>query len=474
VATALAFRFPLGEYHATAWDRAVNTGESEWPPSAWRIVRALLSTWHTRCPQLDANAVERVVRSLAVDPPTYLLPDATPSHTRHYLPGVGYTATVRDTAYTLAPRLQLDPQAQVVVLWPTLDLDPDDRHALGALLKALPYLGRADSVCEATLLEPSEVPGIDEHWSVPADSGDELRVLVPMPQVTREQLEVTPDAMRKARRLVPEGARWQGYRRGVVPDGVAVQRPLVTPTAVRWALGGAVETRDRQGVQATSGLRRSVLGVVRARGLDTSDHAWLLAGGHGQTGVSDRHRHAHWLWFTSPDRVDTVREVALWVTDGIPAELLGAVLGIGRLARFVDPPKGYVAASVHLQSVGQVEQVLPDLAASSRRWATRTPMLTDRHPKRRRTVDEFVRRELERELSYRDWEGVPAPALVAVHVHEAWDRESIRQYRRYRWNESMAERRRGFHVTFEVDRAVRGPVSLGALSHLGFGLFEPV
>jgi hypothetical protein len=53
MAVAMGFEFPLGEYHATPWDRAVNSGDSEWPPSPWRIVRALLSVWHTRCPDLD-------------------------------------------------------------------------------------------------------------------------------------------------------------------------------------------------------------------------------------------------------------------------------------------------------------------------------------------------------------------------------------------------------------------------------------
>ena len=109
MAVAVRFRFPLGEYHATPWDRAVNSGDSEWPPSPWRILRALLSTWHTRCPNLNAETVDHVVGKLAANLPAYLLPDVQPSHTRHYLPGVGHTEVSRDTAYTLAPRLQLRP-----------------------------------------------------------------------------------------------------------------------------------------------------------------------------------------------------------------------------------------------------------------------------------------------------------------------------------------------------------------------------
>jgi CRISPR-associated protein Csb2 len=46
----LALRFPLGRYHATPWDRSANEGTTEWPPSPWRLLRALVATWYTRCP----------------------------------------------------------------------------------------------------------------------------------------------------------------------------------------------------------------------------------------------------------------------------------------------------------------------------------------------------------------------------------------------------------------------------------------
>ncbi|MFZ2345189.1 MAG: type I-U CRISPR-associated protein Csb2, partial [Candidatus Microthrix parvicella] len=52
--------FPLGRYHATPWDRHVNEGAVEWPPSPWRMVRALIAVWHDRCPELDQADVVQV------------------------------------------------------------------------------------------------------------------------------------------------------------------------------------------------------------------------------------------------------------------------------------------------------------------------------------------------------------------------------------------------------------------------------
>ncbi|MDN5797027.1 MAG: type I-U CRISPR-associated protein Csb2 [Intrasporangium sp.] len=474
MAVCVELRFPLGEYHATAWDRAVNSGEAEWPPSAWRILRALLSTWHLRCPALDADGVEQALALLARQPPSYRLPATSVSHTRHYLPGPEFTAVKRDTAYTLAPRVQIDPNDVVLVLWPELELDPDSRHVLGSLLKALPYLGRAESVCAARLLETHEHPDLDESWTVPADEADGLRVLVPQAGVTRRQLEVTPDAMRKARRLLPEGARWQPYRRGRPDDRHPASPHVAQPTCLRWAVGGPVAIRSINGILAAGGLRSSVLWLMHHHGTDTAHRAWSIAGPHNDRDATHRHEHAHWLWLGCPHtrRSTSVVEVALWVPHGIDQELLPSVLGVRSLAKLVEPPKGYIPAPIHLQAMGQANQVLPQLATSAKRWVSQTPLLTDRHRKQNHDPAAFVRREIVRELSFRDWPGGPVQ-LESCEIQGNPTDLDVKSFRRYRPNEVMSKRRPGWRVAIELDRPVRGPVALGALSHFGFGLFRP-
>ena len=43
--------FPGGRYHATPWGRHVNEGVAEWPPSPWRLLRALVAVWKRTCPE---------------------------------------------------------------------------------------------------------------------------------------------------------------------------------------------------------------------------------------------------------------------------------------------------------------------------------------------------------------------------------------------------------------------------------------
>ena len=90
MSVALAFSFPAGSYHGSPWHVAANAGESEWPPSPWRIVRALLATWHTRCPELDEGEVGSVIELLTGELPEYWVPTASPSQTRHYMPQTDY------------------------------------------------------------------------------------------------------------------------------------------------------------------------------------------------------------------------------------------------------------------------------------------------------------------------------------------------------------------------------------------------
>ena len=44
----IKLNFPAGRMHATPWGRHVNEGAVEWPPSPWRILRALVATWHLK------------------------------------------------------------------------------------------------------------------------------------------------------------------------------------------------------------------------------------------------------------------------------------------------------------------------------------------------------------------------------------------------------------------------------------------
>lgn len=145
--TRLQLRFPGRRYHATPWDAHVNEGQVEWPPSPWRLLRALLSTGFTKRgwpPEGPPPAARRLIERLASQPPVIWLPPVTLAHSRHYVEAGPKKPLILDTW------ANVDGGA-LEVAWP-VDLEPEARAILADLAVDLGYLGRAESWVSAGLL----------------------------------------------------------------------------------------------------------------------------------------------------------------------------------------------------------------------------------------------------------------------------------------------------------------------------------
>ena len=146
----LKLTFPGGRYHATPWGRHVNEGVPEWPPSPWRLLRALVAVWKRTLPDIPDDQVRRILWRLTA-PPVFRLPRHRVAHTRHYLPwekkGPADKTLVFDTFVAVG---RTDP---LYVHWPDADLPDDDRTVLARLLAHLSSLGRAEGWVEAILTD---------------------------------------------------------------------------------------------------------------------------------------------------------------------------------------------------------------------------------------------------------------------------------------------------------------------------------
>jgi len=184
--TVLELRFPAGRYHATPWGRHVNEGAVEWPPSPWRIVRALVATWYLKA-RKDEEIPERTIRALAdalSQPPVFRLPRATTAHTRHYMP---YNEGKNEkTTKVFDTFVQLPVRDAILVAW-DVALPAEQLAALQTLVERLGYFGRAESLVEARVLRG--VTGIELN-AAPLTEGTPLppnteliRLLAPMTPV---------------------------------------------------------------------------------------------------------------------------------------------------------------------------------------------------------------------------------------------------------------------------------------------------
>lgn len=168
----LSLRFPGRRYHATPWGSHVNEGQIEWPPSPWRLLRALIAVgyasgeWDGSGPDPLAR---RLLEKLAGVLPQYRLPPAVGAHSRHYMP-LGVLDKGREkTTLVFDTWAQVD-EGELFVSWDT-DLDVDERTLLKRLADKLGYLGRSESWVVAQLLpEDARTP---EPNCVPCTAADE-------------------------------------------------------------------------------------------------------------------------------------------------------------------------------------------------------------------------------------------------------------------------------------------------------------
>ncbi len=180
----LAFRFLAGRYHATPWGNHVNEGHVEWPPSPWRILRALLCTGFTKLGWREDDipgGAREIVEKLATTLPSYQLPtQVNTAHTRHYMPVRGKTARVLDAF------IRLSPDDPLLVHWPA-ELSAHALDVLKNLCTNMGYLGRAEAWVDASVVDYDALASNctpTPEGAPPNPGGEQFTLLAPIAQQT--------------------------------------------------------------------------------------------------------------------------------------------------------------------------------------------------------------------------------------------------------------------------------------------------
>lgn len=484
----LQFRFLAGRYHGTDWQHAHNEGVPEWPPSPWRVLRALVSSAFLQ--ELERERVESLLLKLS-GLPSYRLPSATPGHTRHFMPDTGdpnqKRAKVFD-AFVAVDGGARNPQP-LTMAWP-VDLSSNERALLTRLCLRIPYLGRAESWTEATVVDVS-----GDDWDCvpgqPSERGHSTTLLAPTPadelaawSATRAKPKKGADWPRTlwdvlsidAARYRSEGwssvpgtrlVRYQFARRPLAIPTIAapLRRPRDRPTVARYAIRAPVLPRVQDALSVADRLRVAVMSQSRRIVGD----ARPVFSGHAD--VSTNHHHAMYLCASddprNAGRIDTLiisakagferEDIAalqsvrrIWGREGSDLELI--LLGVGQAEDF-----------------GGLNAPHSKLLGRSRVWQSVTPFIPTRFPKTVRgaqkdSVEEQILVACDRLL------GV-APAKVTP----VGDRAEWAAFGRRRRN---GKGRRGpdwpLGARLEFATPVRGPIALGFGAHFGLGLFEAV
>lgn len=468
MAVVIDATFPFGYVHATPWGTHVNEGAVEWPVSPWRLLRGLVATWKTRLPDLSDERVLPVFEALA-SPPAIRMDPRTESSIRTYLPAEGHRhgAAKPDTDLVVDAFAAVTPGTGLAYLWPA-ELSSDQQHVLGALVAALPYLGRAESVCEASVrFERDERGG----WTDPTPdaSGIGRRVLVPAQPFDLSELCMRIPDMRRGGRLVPAGADWIRYEVAeALPESPrpAARRPRgPVRHAARLALSGPEPVSVRQTLVVAEVLRRAAMSTYGSLGGGGASE--VLAGKDANGKPLQGNRHAHWVPIDADG--DGLLDTALvWSTDGFGRREVAA-LGAIRQLRFHrgdgmrDGRRLDVGLELVADHLSDRRLRLDGLVGASAHWRSATPFLPQRH-RARDDIDIWLHNCVARDLVAR---GIDAAFELVPDQSTSWG-----SFRRYRRQERLHQARPGFGFDLRFEREVSGPISIGALSHFGMGRFE--
>jgi CRISPR-associated protein Csb2 len=456
--------------------------------------------------------LQEILAALASEPPSYDLPRAVHAHSRHFMPipkGRSATTTLVVDAFA-----RLDVEAELVMLWPDLEL-PDRLHPLlDGLLDRVGYLGRAESWVEARRfadgsarancvpLNGSE-PATDSAEVSGEDARELVELLVPRPPedyaAFRDHLleglaarGLKPAERRKLERTLPwdwldalrletsdlqsagwsrpPAARVQSYLR---PEGILQPRaevatpptrPSLLPTTARFALYGRPLPRLEDAVKVGEALRAALLSrASRALGDEPPPSVFT---GH-RSGEDNEHRHAYYLPEDS-DGDGLIDHLVVHADEGFGEVEEQALAALRKLwLRSGEAEWQVVPEAVEARET--LAEATP-LLGTGTTWTSVTPYLHPWFVKKRFTVEDQLRRE----CALRDLPGIEEAEPVESVPIGGRERRPI-HFHRFRAKRGLTQPdTHGSFWRLTFTEPVSGPLALGFSCHFGLGLFRPL
>lgn len=494
--------FPLGRFHATPWRvNPFDDPHGEWPPSPWRLVRAITARWYQWAREADKEPKQAELEELqvALCRSTYafhLPADARKgSPLRQYHPtDFGWRPAEKKKAGTRSYGTSLVqdnywsvPSAAPV--WWFIESElwrPDLVAVLEQCLSRMTYLGRAETFTCIRFAESQEVVPHVNCTLIKERRAGAVPLLMPLDSATRADIERTTDDPESVKRTVPPGTRILYAVRPPHPVARERRRPTVNRPdchLMQFALGWNVSPDPRAIVRLTSRFRGAVLRELLRLKTGDASATWTRVGRDVRESIADMagkdandeplkgHRHTEFLaWCKDgqPTRLVVWRDSRAFDADEQESILLAA----SRDVSWAAAGSGADEWKVRLVPLDRDVPVPPGFdGLASVVWESVTPYVPPRHHLRggKEREGESMAEQIQREVQRRgvaeavEVEFVGPPIWVSVHVT-----------RREAEKRAFIGDRRGQVVRLRFPSPVGGPIRLGHSSSFGLGLFRPI
>ena len=481
----ITISFLNGAYHATPWGKHVNEGVPEWPPSIWRLIRAIIAIWKSIVPELPDESVWPILKKLAYVLPHYNIPDASLTHTRHYMPQKDKPTLIMDTRIVTGDK-------PIHIIWEGITLNTGELEILDRILKNLHYFGRAESWCRCSTSTDKHVHNcspINEQGH--PENSELVRILVPKPDVefldinkpktgntNLKAISITTNELQDSNYLDPPGGRWVWYYR---PQNCFVgSRKQDTTTShlnnitlVRYAVVGSVRPTIKDTLRVGDLARTACMSIYGKK--MNKQTSGIFSGKDPQGKPLTNHIHASYLptYETQNQEIDHLTIIA---PGGFDKDELDVLFSLKKLYTY-----NSISMNLIFQGCGTPSNFssIPILK-KARSWVSATPLILTRHTKYRgkgsqkHEVDgpeEQIYNEIKRRY------GEPYE-LKCVTIHDSQTnicKTAVKPFDFFRWrNHGSVGSSKAYKVQLEFKEPKSGPIALGYASHFGLGMFTPL
>ena len=449
-------------------------------------MRAIIATWKNTLPELPEEVVWPVIQKLSDIPPHYDLPDASVSHTRHYMPTNKKNTLVIDTFVVVRDK-------PVRFIWDGIKLDSEEKGVIDTLLKNLHYFGRAESWCVADASTDTYAPNCSPLGGNDFFEDSELVLtLAPKPgtkfvDINRpvtgsgtdeiNSMSVTTGTLHGSNYADPPGARWVQYARPQncfegKTSGDTMTSHMSNVTLVRFAVVGDTRPLIRDTLRIGDLARTACMSKYGKANHKETSH--IFSGKDPQGRPLAGHRHALYLptYETQNREIDHLTIIA---AGGFDKRELDVLFSLNRLYR-----RDLAYAGLIFQGCGAPKD-FPDIPIlkKSRIWVAATPVILTRHTKYRgsgsgRRVIDGPEEQVRNEIKKRYGPQYDLKDIVMDDSHAGIHNTNVKPFEFFRWrNHGSVGDGRAYSVRLEFKAPVAGPITLGYGSHYGLGMFVP-
>lgn len=446
---AIEVEYLMGRSYAT--DFRDDTAP-EWPPHPDRLFEALVAAHHDKFTEDGENSVLRWLETLGA-PNVAAGEMGRGDSVVNFVPTNynGKSRSPHPDQRGKQPRsfpVQSPSSPIVHFVWPEAQADEATRERLGRLLARVPSLGRACSLVRMRLSEPSDQHSARAIWAPDPHGGEVFRVFG---EGRLHELETLYDL---------------GQRPSLAPQ-MRYGRTRMDAQLPESCFGEMIVLRRSEGRGLSIEAALTLTSALRKALMKLSEHDPALCAffsGHG----AEAHCAFAALPFVGHQYADgRLIGVAVILPRTIDTAQRRKVLRACASIEKINLKDESAFWDVELCGLDIPQRALRPQTWSgpSETWASVTPILLDRFPKKHLSVEDILSVACERA-------GVPRPLEIEHSpFSEIHGVAPVSEFRLLRSKDDKP--RWGVHAKFRFKDLVRGPILLGAGRFLGLGLLKP-